>query len=111
LRHIVSLLVENQFGVLARVAGTFAARALNIESLSVAQTVDPEISSMTIVATGNSSIVEQVVKQLNKLVNVVEVKDLEEGSYMCREMAIVEVSADENERGEILNLAQDFGGD
>ncbi len=86
MRHIISVLVENEFGVLARVAGLFSGRGFNIESLCVGETIDPEISSMTIVTTGSDSILEQILKQLNKLINVIKVTDFQDVDYVSREM-------------------------
>ena len=82
MRHIISVLVENEFGVLSRVAGLFSGRGFNIESLCVAETLDPTISTMTIVTSGNEAIIEQVLKQLNKLINVIKVVDFKELDYV-----------------------------
>jgi acetolactate synthase I/III small subunit len=108
---VISLLVENQFGVLARVAGVFAARALNIDSLNVAETDDPEISFMTIITTGNHGTIDQVLNQLSALMNVVTVAGIKEGGRICREMALVEVNAGEDRQEEFLPSTEDFGGE
>ena len=110
MRHIVSVLVENEFGVLARVAGLFSGRGFNIESLCVAETLDPEISSMTIVTAGSDSILEQILKQLNKLVNVIKVTDFQDAEVVSREMVLVKISADEKTREEVLRMVEIFRG-
>jgi len=109
-RHVISVLVENEFGVLARVAGLFSGRGFNIESLCVAETLDPETSSMTIVTTGSDSILEQILKQLNKLVNVIKVTDFQDAEVVKREMVLVKISADEKTREEILRMVEIFRG-
>ena len=93
MRHIISLLLENEAGALSRVAGLFSARGYNIESLSVAPTDDPSLSRMTIVTVGTDGIIEQITKQLNKLVEVVKLIDLTEGSHIEREMMLIKISA------------------
>ncbi len=110
MRHIISVLVENEFGVLARVAGLFSGRGFNIESLCVAETLDPGISIMTIVTTGSESILEQVLKQLNKLVNVIKVTDFQDTEFVSREMVLVKINADEKTREEILRMTEIFRG-
>jgi acetolactate synthase I/III small subunit len=110
LRHIISVLVENEFGVLSRVAGLFSGRGFNIESLCVAEALDPTISTMTIVTTGNDAIIEQVLKQLNKLINVIKVVDFKELDYVSREMVLVKVNADERTREEVLRMVEIFRG-
>ena len=110
MRHIVSVLVENEFGVLSRVAGLFSGRGFNIESLCVAETLDPTISTMTLVTTGNDAIIEQVLKQLNKLINVIKVVDFKETDYVSREMVLVKVNADEKAREEVLRMVEIFRG-
>lgn len=92
MRHTISVLVENEFGVLARVAGLFAGRGYNIQSLSVAETLDPHISRITMVTTGNDAVIEQTTKQLNKLVNVLKVQDLTKENPINRILALVKVS-------------------
>jgi len=110
LRHIISVLVENELGVLSRVAGLFSGRGFNIESLCVAETLDPTISTMTIVTSGNEAIIEQVLKQLNKLINVIKVVDFKELDYVSREMVLVKVNAEERTRAEILRMTEIFRG-
>jgi acetolactate synthase-1/3 small subunit len=102
--------VENEFGVLARVAGLFSGRGFNIESLSVAETLDPSISTMTIVTRGDDQILEQITKQLNKLVSVIKVTDLLGKEYVAREMVLVKVAAKTETRAEILNITDIFRG-
>jgi acetolactate synthase-1/3 small subunit len=110
LRHTISVLVENEFGVLSRVAGLFSGRGFNIESLCVAESLDPTISTMTIVTTGNDAIIEQVLKQLNKLINVIKVVDFKDVDYVSREMVLVKVHADEKTREEVLRMTEIFRG-
>jgi acetolactate synthase-1/3 small subunit len=110
LRHIISVLVENEFGVLSRVSGLFSGRGFNIESLCVAESLDPTVSTMTIVTSGNDAIIEQVLKQLNKLINVIKVVDLKELDYVSREMVLMKVNAEERTREEILRMVEIFRG-
>ncbi len=110
MRHIISVLVENEFGVLARVAGLFSGRGFNIESLCVAETLDPKYSIMTIVTSGDEMIMEQIKKQLNKLVNVIKVQDFTDKDYVSREMVLVRVKAVENTRAEVLRMVDIFRG-
>ena len=110
MRHVITLLVENEFGVLARVAGLFSGRGFNIESLCVAETLDPAVSTMTIVSRGDDQIIEQVIKQLNKLVSVIKVVDLIEKDFVAREMVLVKVSANAGTREEILRVVDIFRG-
>jgi len=110
MRHVITLLVENEFGVLARIAGLFSGRGFNIESLSVAEALDPTVSTMTIVTRGDDQIIEQVTKQLNKLVCVIKVVDLVEKDFVEREMVLVKVSATAETREEILRIADIFRG-
>jgi len=104
------VLVENEFGVLSRVAGLFSGRGFNIESLCVAETLDPSISTMTIVTSGNDAIIEQILKQLNKLINVIKVIDFRDVDFVAREMVLVKVNADEKARAEILRMVEIFRG-
>jgi acetolactate synthase I/III small subunit len=106
--HVISVLVENKPGVLARVSGMFSGRAFNIHSLAVAPTLDPEYSRMTIVTHGKEQIIEQIIKQLRKLVNVVKVQDLTRGDYVDREMVLIRVRATGPKRSEVLNLTDIF---
>ena len=110
MRHTINILVENEFGVLARVAGLFSGRGFNIESLSVAETMDPTISTMTIVTRGDDQVLEQITKQLNKLVSVIKVTDLLGKEYVAREMVLVKVAAKTETRAEILNITDIFRG-
>ena len=110
MRHTISVLVENQFGVLPRVSGLFSGRGFNIESLSVAPTLDPTISRMTIVTSGDDRILEQINKQLNKLVDVVKVVDLSEGTHIERELMLVKVRAAGKDREEMKRISDIFRG-
>jgi len=110
LRHTISVLVENKFGVLARIAGLFSARGFNIESLSVGETIDPTISRMTLVTTGDDQIIEQVIKQLRRVIDVIKVSDLSEAEYVEREMLLLKVSAEAHNRAEILRICDIFRG-
>ncbi|MGQ9507862.1 MAG: acetolactate synthase small subunit [Thermodesulfobacteriota bacterium] len=110
MRHVITLLVENEFGVLARIAGLFSGRGFNIESLSVAETLDPTVSTMTIVTRGDDTIIEQVIKQLNKLIPVIKVVDLIDKEFVEREMILVKVSANADTREEILRIVEIFKG-
>ncbi|HOP86557.1 MAG TPA: acetolactate synthase small subunit [Syntrophorhabdaceae bacterium] len=110
MRHIISVLVENEFGVLSRVAGLFSGRGFNIESLCVAETLDPTISCMTIVTSGNDDIIKQILKQLNKLINVIKVTDFRDMDYVTREMVLVKVKAEEKTREEVLRIVEIFRG-
>ena len=110
MRHIISLLMENEAGALSRVAGLFSARAYNIESLTVAPTEDPTLSRMTIVTVGSEDVIEQIIKQLNKLVDVVKVLDLTEGSHIERELMLVKVRAAGKDREELKRMADIFRG-
>lgn len=110
MRHTISLLVENEFGVLSRIAGLFSGRGFNIESLCVAESLDPTISTMTIVTTGNDAILEQILKQLNKLINVIKVVDFKDIDYVSREMILVKVNAEEKTRADILRIVEIFRG-
>ena len=110
MRHILSILVENEAGALSRVAGLFSARGYNIETLTVAPTEDTTMSRMTIVTTGSDEIIEQITKQLNKLVDVVKVADLSEGKHIERELMLVKVRAAGKDREEIKRTADIFRG-
>ena len=106
--HTISLLVDNEPGVLARVAGLFSGRGFNIESLCVAKTMDPDVSRITIVTTGDSRIQEQINKQLNKLINVIKVMDFEGIEFVEKEMALIKVNAEPEHRAEILRIVDIF---
>ncbi|HWP59365.1 MAG TPA: acetolactate synthase small subunit [Candidatus Acidoferrales bacterium] len=108
MEHIISVLVENKFGVLARVAGLFSARGYNIESLSVAPTLDPTTSMITIVTQGDDRIIEQIMKQLNKVIEVLKVVDLTEVDYVERETALIKVNARPEHRDEAIRICDIF---
>ena len=110
MRHTLGVLVENQPGVLSRVAGLFSGRGFNIESLTVAETLDPQVSRITLVTTGDETIMEQIVKQLNKLVNVIKVIDFREVQFVDREMALIKVKAEAHTRAEVLRIVDIFRG-
>ena len=110
MRHTLSVLVENEFGVLSRVASLFSARGFNIESLCVAETLDPSLSLMTIVTRGDEMIMEQITKQLNKLINVIKVTDLSGKKFVDRELVLVKVKATKTNRAEILRIVDIFRG-
>jgi acetolactate synthase-1/3 small subunit len=107
-KHTIAVLVENKFGVLSRVAGLFSARGYNIESLSVGETLDPSVSRMTLVVRGDAFIIEQVLKQLHKLIDVIKVTDLSEEDHVEREMVLIKVNAEPSARAEILRSADIF---
>ncbi|KXS33692.1 MAG: acetolactate synthase small subunit [Gallionella sp.] len=110
MRHIISLLMENEAGALSRVAGLFSARGYNIESLVVAPTEDPTLSRMTIVTSGSDAVIEQINKQLNKLIDVAAVMDLNEGEHLERELMLVKVRAEGVARDELKHIADTFQG-
>lgn len=110
MKHIISLLLENESGALSRVAGLFSARAYNIESLTVAPTDDETLSRMTIVTSGTDEIIEQILKQLNKLVDVVKLVDLTECGHIERELMLAKVEATGESRSEVKRLADIFRG-
>jgi acetolactate synthase-1/3 small subunit len=107
-RHTISVWVENIPGVLSRVTGLFSGRGFNIESLCVAESMDPEVSRITIVSSGDEQITEQIIKQLRKLINVIKVVDLSKVDHVEREMALVTVKAEGASRAEVLRLADIF---
>lgn len=109
-RHTISVLVENKFGVLARVAGLFSGRGYNIESLSVNSTHDPKISKMTIVTSGDDAIIEQIDKQLNKLIDVIKVTDLTGSEFIARELMLIKIKTNARSRAEIMQITEIFGG-
>jgi acetolactate synthase-1/3 small subunit len=111
MRHIISMLVENESGALSRIAGMFTARGYNIECLTVAPTDDPTISRLTLVTVGDDEIIEQIIKQLNKLLDVIKVVDMTEGRHIEREMMLIKVAAGSPEqRDELKRLADIFRG-
>jgi len=107
-RHVISVLVENKPGVLARVAGMFSGRGFNIHSLAVAPTLDTQYSRMTIVSHGSDHIVEQIIKQLRKLINVLKVQDLTSGDHVDREMVLIRMKATAAKRAEVLRITDIF---
>lgn len=109
MRHTISVLVENEFGVLARIAGLFSGRGYNIDSLTVSETLDKGVSRMTIVTQGNERIIEQIIKQLNRLINVIRVEDLTEEDFVERQLIVVKVSRSEN-HSELLKSVEHYGG-
>ena len=110
MRHVIALLIENEAGALSRVSGLFSARGYNIESLTVAPTEDPSLSRMTIITTGSDDIIEQITKQLNKLVDVVKVVDLSEAAHIERELMLIKVRATGKDREEMKRMADIFRG-
>ncbi|WP_322628669.1 acetolactate synthase small subunit [Halothiobacillus sp.] len=110
MRHIISILMENEAGALSRVAGLFSARGYNIESLCVAPTHDATLSRMTLVTHGDDQIIEQIIKQLNKLIDVVKVQDMVDAPHIERELMLIKVQAVETSREEVYRLAEIFRG-
>ena len=108
MEHIISVTLENKSGSLSRVAGLFSGRGFNIESLSVAPTLDPTVSMMTIVTSGDERIIEQILKQLNKIIDVIKVVDLNESDSVSRETAIIKVHTRPEDRAEALRIADIF---
>ncbi|HBI24096.1 MAG TPA: acetolactate synthase small subunit [Nitrospiraceae bacterium] len=109
MEHIISVHVENKFGVLSRVSGLFSGRGFNIESISVGTTLDPSTSQITIVTKGEDRIIEQIIKQLNKLIDVIKVVDLTEKDYIVRETALIKIHTSRSEdRGEALRITEIF---
>ncbi len=108
MRHTISVLVENKFGVLTRVAGLFSGRGFNIDTLNVAPTQDPTVSRMTIVTRGDDKTVDQIVKQLEKLVDSIEVLDFREGEFVDRELVMIKVGVDSHSRAEVMQITDIF---
>jgi acetolactate synthase-1/3 small subunit len=108
MQHTISVLVENEFGVLSRVASLFSGRGFNLDSLSVAPTNEDGMSRMTIVTRGDEQILEQITKQLNKLIDVIKVIDFTDGSGIEREMALIKVTAEDQSRAEVLRIVDIF---
>ncbi|MFP3867254.1 MAG: acetolactate synthase small subunit [Desulfobacteraceae bacterium] len=108
MRHTISVWVDNEPGVLSRVTGLFSGRGFNIESLCVAETIEPDVSRITLVTSGNEQIIEQIIKQLRKLINVIRVVDLTRAEHVEREMALVKVKAEDRSRAEVLRIADIF---
>ena len=110
MRHVISILMENESGALSRVAGLFSARGYNIESLTVAPTEDPSLSRMTLVTRGTDEVIEQITKQLNKLIDVVKLLDMTDGPHIEREMMLVKVQAAGENRNELKRISDIFRG-
>ncbi|HOV33341.1 MAG TPA: acetolactate synthase small subunit [Candidatus Hydrogenedens sp.] len=106
--HTISILVENHFGVLARVSGLFSARGYNIDSLCVGETENPEISRMTVTVRGDEKVLSQIITQLNKLVDVIEVQDLTQSAFVERELVMVKVKADRKVRADVIEISNIF---
>ncbi|OGR82083.1 MAG: acetolactate synthase small subunit [Elusimicrobia bacterium RIFCSPLOWO2_01_FULL_64_13] len=107
-KHTLSVLVENKAGVLARIAGLFSARGYNIDSLAVGETEDPSVSRMTIVVQGDERVLEQVEKQLNKLIDVIKLSDYVQTPHLERDLALIKVDADKADRSELLQIVDIF---
>ena len=108
MRHTLSVLVENKFGVLTRISGLFSGRGFNIDTLNVAPTQDPTQSRMTIVVKGDDTVLEQVTKQLNKLVDIIKVQDFRDGEYVDRELVLIKVGVDSKSRAEVMQICDIF---
>ena len=108
MRHTISVLVENKFGVLTRIAGMFSGRGFNIDSLNVAPTQDSSMSRMTLVVRGDDRVLDQVVKQLNKLIDVIEIQDFRENEYVDRELILLRVDVDSKSRPEVMQICDIF---
>jgi len=109
MKHTISVLVENKFGVLARISGLFSARGFNINSLAVGETEDPTVSRMTIVSEGDEKMLQQIKKQLNKLIDIIKVVDFKEGEFVDRELILVKVAATPKNRKEVLEAVDSVG--
>ncbi len=108
MRHTISVLVENKFGVLTRIAGMFSGRGFNIDTLNVGPTLDPSTSRMTIVVRGDDTVLEQVTKQLNKLIDVIEIQDFREDEYVDRELVLLRVNVNAQTRAEVMQICDIF---
>lgn len=108
MRHTISVLVENKFGVLTRIAGMFSGRGFNIDTLNVGPTLDPSASRMTIVVRGDDTVLEQVTKQLNKLIDVIDVQDFRDDEYVDRELVLLRVNVNAETRAEVLQICDIF---
>lgn len=108
MRHTIAVIVENKSGVLTRIAGLFSRRSFNIDSLSVGATDNPDYSRMTITVEGDKDVLEQVIKQLSKLINVIRVSELAPSESVERELAVIKVTADKDSRGEIMQIVNIF---
>ena len=110
MKHTLSVLLQNKPGVLSRVTGLFSGRGFNIESLCVAETLDPNVSCLTVITQGNNAIIEQITKQLHKLIDVIKVVDIDDGEFVEREMVLIRVNAEEHTRAEVLRIIDIFRG-
>jgi acetolactate synthase-1/3 small subunit len=110
MKHTISVLVENKFGVLARIAGLFSARGFNIDSLAVGETEDPAVSRMTIISKGDDKTLEQIKKQLNKLIDVIKVVDFKEGEFVDRELMLIKVAVNAKNRSDVLAAVESANG-
>ncbi|HPA20988.1 MAG TPA: acetolactate synthase small subunit [Verrucomicrobiae bacterium] len=108
MRHTISILVENRFGVLTRVSGMFSGRGFNIDTLNVGPTQDPKMSRMTVVVQGDDTVLEQVTKQLNKLVDVIDITDFKEGGFVDRELVLLKLKVDSKTRAEVIQICEIF---
>ena len=108
MRHTISVLVENKFGVLTRIAGMFSGRGFNIDSLNVGPTLDPSTSRMTIVVRGDDTVLEQVTKQLHKLIDVIEIEDFKDDEMVERELVMMRVNVDQQTRAEVMQICDIF---
>lgn len=108
MRHTISIFVDNESGVLSRIAGLFSARGFNIESLNVAPTEDPETSRITLVTSGDDFIIQQIIKRFNNMVNVIRVLDISDTNHVEREMALIKIKTTEKNRAEILRVVDIF---
>ena len=111
MKHVISVLVENKFGVLARISGLFSARGFNIDSLAVGETDDPTVSRMTIVTEGNEGTLEQITKQLYKLIDVIKVQDITNQDYIDRELMLIKVNAGKKDRAKLIQIVDTFKAD
>ncbi len=110
MKHTISVLLQNKPGVLSRVTGLFSGRGFNIESLAVAQTLEPDVSCLTLVTDGDDMIIEQITKQLHKLIDVIKVTDMSEHEFVEREMVLIRVKAESHTRAEVLRVIDIFRG-
>lgn len=110
MKHTISVLLRNEPGVLSRVTGLFSGRGFNIESLCVAETLEPEVSCLTVVSSGDAAIIEQITKQLHKLIDVIKVTDISEHEFVEREMILIRVNAEAHTRAEVLRISDIFRG-
>lgn len=110
MKHTISVLVENEFGVLTRVSGMFSGRGFNIQSLTVAETLDPRVSRITLVTSGKDDMIEQIEKQLNKLVNVIKVQEMTPQNALTRDLALIKISINQKNRAEVLKAIELIGG-